>query len=119
MVHTYDPEGKLISTVEPPGADLSLTSAEAARVEALVRSDPRTRDIVNKPGVLFWSGGFAMREPGDPWCDKGSRCIRAVAYIGDGQTTVLHSVVDLMRDEVVYPNYVPSGKKLSEHNEVP
>ena len=116
IVRTYDPEGKIIGTVEPPGADLSLLPEEKARVETLVRSDPRTRDIVDKPGVLFWTGGFVMREPGDLWCDKGSRCIRAIAYIGDGQTTVLHSVVDLMRDEVVYPDYVPSGKKLTEHN---
>jgi hypothetical protein len=60
-----------------------------------------------------------MREPGDRWCDKGSRCIRAIAYMGDGQTTVLHSVVDLMRDQVVYPDYVPSGKKFTDHNKVP
>lgn len=119
IVRTYDPDGRLIGTVEPPGANLSLVPEEKARVETLVRSDPRTSAIVNKPGVLIWTGGFVMREPGDPWCDKGSRCIRAIAYVGDGQTTVLHSVVDLMRDQVVYPDYVPSGKKLSDHNEVP
>lgn len=118
IVRTYDPDGKIIGTVEPPGADLSLLPEEKARVETLVRSDPRTRDIVNQPGVLIWSGGFVMREPGDRWCDKGSRCIRAIAYVGDGQTIMLHSVVDLMRDEVVYPDYVPSARQLSELNKV-
>lgn len=111
IVRTYDPAGKLISTEEPPGADLSLTAAEQARVEALVRADPRTSNIVNKPNVMFWAGGFVMREPGDPYCDRGSRCIRAIAAIDGGDTVVLHSVVDLMSDQVVYPFYVPSAEK--------
>lgn len=111
IVRTYDPQGRLIGTIEPPGADLSLVPEEKARVETLVRTDPRTRAIVDQPGVSIWAGGFVMREPGDRWCDRGSRCIRVIAYTGDGQTTVLHSVVDLMRDEVVYPDYVPSGKE--------
>jgi hypothetical protein len=117
IVRTYDPDGKLISTEEPPGADLSLTDIEKARIEALMRADPRTRDIVNKPGVMLWQGGFVMREPGDPYCDRGSRCIRVIAATDGGNTAILHSVVDLMRDEVVYPDYVPSEKKLSVHQE--
>jgi hypothetical protein len=116
IVRTYDPSGKLISTDEPPGADLSLTPAESARVEALVRADPRTRDIVNKPEVMFWAGGFAVRVPGDPWCDRGSRCIRAIAAVDGGDTAILHSVVDLMTDQVVYPDYQPLGEKLSGNN---
>ncbi|MEZ5462791.1 hypothetical protein [Dokdonella sp.] len=116
IVRTYDPAGKIISEVEPPGADLSLTPAESARVEALVRADPRTRDIVNKPEVMFWAGGFAVRMPGDPWCDRGSRCIRAIAAVDGGNTAILHSVVDLMTDQVVYPDYQPLGEKLSGNN---
>lgn len=114
IVRTFNPDGKLIDTVEPAGADLSLTAVEKARVEALVRADPRTRDIVNQPGIVFWTGGFVMREPGDRWCDRGSRCIRAIAASDDGNNAVLHSVVDLMRDRVVYPGYGPeSGKQAS------
>lgn len=111
IVRTYDPSGRLISTDEPPGADLSLTAAEQARVEALVRMDPRTRGLVNKPEVIFWAGGFAMREPGDRYCDRGSRCIRAIAAVDGGDTVILHSVVDLMTDRVVYPFYSASAKK--------
>lgn len=117
IVRTYDPDGKLIGTVEPAGADLSLTAIEKARVEALLRTDPRTRDIVDKPGVMIWAGGFAMREPGDRWCDRGSRCIRAIAATDNGDTAILHSVVDLMQDEVVYPDYAPSGKNLVGNQE--
>jgi hypothetical protein len=117
IVRTFDPAGKLIGTTEPPGSDLSLTDAEKARVEALVRMDPRTRGIVDKPGVMIWAGGFVMREPGDRWCDGGSRCIRAIAATDGGNMAILHSVVDLMRDEVVYPNYSPSGKNLAANKE--
>jgi hypothetical protein len=111
VVRTYDPAGRLIDTRNPPGADLSLTAPEQARVEALVRSDPRTAPIVNRPGVMFWSGGFVMREPGDAFCDRGSRCIRAIAADDGGNNVVLHSVVDLMSDRVVYPSYEPHGKR--------
>lgn len=111
IVRTFDPAGKLIDKVEPPGSDLSLTAAEKARVEALVRMDPRTRGIVDMPGVMIWAGGFVMREPGDPWCDRGSRCIRAIAATDGGNNAILHSVVDLMRDEVVYPVSPPNGEK--------
>lgn len=114
IVRTYDPEGNLISTDEPPGADLSLTAQEIARIEALMRADPRTRDTVNKPGVMLWQGGFVMREPGDKYCDRGSRCIRVIAATDGGNTAILHSVVDLMSDAVVYPDYLPSEKKLSK-----
>lgn len=111
LVRTYDPAGRLIGTDEPPGAELSLTDAERARVEALVRADPRTRDLVNKPDLKMWAGGFALREPGDPFCDRGSRCIRAISAIDHGDTVILHSVVDLMADRVVYPDYPASREK--------
>ena len=116
IVRTYDPAGKLITTEQPDGADLSLMPAEKARVEALVRADPRVSAIVNQPGVTFWVGGFVMREPGDPYCDRGSRCIRAIAVTDNGNEAILHSVVDLMSDVVVYPFYLPSGRKSASHH---
>ncbi|MBX3692929.1 hypothetical protein [Dokdonella sp.] len=111
VVRMYDPSGALIRTDHPPGADLSLTPPEQGRVEALVRADPRTASIVNRPDVMLWSGGFVMREPGDRYCDRGSRCIRVIAATDGGNDVVLHSVVDLMTDRVVYPSYEPSGKE--------
>lgn len=110
VVRMYDPDGKLIRTEHPPGANLSLTPAEQARVAALVRADPRTRAIVERSDVMFWSGGFVMREPGDRHCDRGSRCIRAIAAVDHGNDVILHSVVDLVTDRVVYPFYTPSGR---------
>jgi hypothetical protein len=116
LVRTFDPSGKLIRTDEPPGADLSLTSIEEARVEALVRSDSRTGAVVNRPDAKLWIGGFVMREPGDPYCDLKSRCIRAITAIDGGNDVILHSVVDLMTDRVVYPFYSPSGSKAASQS---
>lgn len=113
VVRTYDPQGTLILTQTPPGADLSLTAAEQARIETLMRTDPRTSSIVNVPGVMVWSGGFVMREPGDRYCDRGSRCLRAIAAADGGNRVVLHSVVDLMTDRVVYPHYGAAEKTLT------
>lgn len=111
VVRMYDPSGTLIRTDHPPGANLSLTPPEQARVEALVRADPRIAAIANRHDVMLWSGGFVMREPGDRHCDRGSRCIRVIAAADGGNDVVLHSVVDLMSDRVVYPFYEPSGKE--------
>ena len=111
IVRTFDPAGQLLSSVDVAGADLSLTEVERARVETLIRADPRTKNVVNAPDVMLWDGGFVMREPGDRYCDRGSRCIRVIAAIDDGNEAILHSVVDLVSDRVVYPNYVPSDTK--------
>ncbi len=111
IVRTYDPTGKLINSVDVAGADLSLTDVERARIETLIRADPRTKDIVNAPGVMLWDGGFVMREPGDQFCDRGSRCIRVIAATHEGDNAILHSVVDLVADRVVYPSYTSSRNK--------
>lgn len=103
----FDPQGRRISEEVLPGADLSLTPAERRRVEDLVRADPQLAPIINQPGVRVWAGGFVVREPGDPYCDRGSRCVRAIAGANDGNDAVAHAVVDLMTDRVVYPFYSP------------
>ncbi len=117
VVRTYDPTGVLVSEDHPDGADLSLVAEESARVEALLRHDPRTAPVVNRPGVMVWAGGFVMREPGDRFCDRGSRCIRAIAAANNGDDVVLHAVVDLVADRVVYPSYSPGGTSAARHQE--
>ena len=94
VVRTYDPVGKLIGSTDVEGADLSLTDIERARVESLIRTDPRTKDVVNRPDVMLWDGGFVMREPDDKYCDAKSRCIRIIAATHGGDDAILHSVVD-------------------------
>ena len=63
---------------------------------------------IDKPDVVIWAGGFAFRKPGDPYCDRGSRCIHAIAAADHGDTVVAHAIVDLQSDRVVYPFYQPA-----------
>lgn len=102
---TYDPSGKLLQTEDLPGAEMRLTPAEDARVKALVSGYPTLKDVVKRPGVVIWAGGFVLRKPGDRWCDKGTRCIHAIMSTDNGVTAVAHAIVDLQRDRVVYPEY--------------
>ncbi len=105
---TFDADGRLLETKEMVGANLSLTDAEAERARQLVRSQSDLKAIVDKSDVVIWAGGFAFRKPGDPYCDRGSRCIHVIAAADHGDTAVAHAIVDLQSDRVVYPFYQPA-----------
>lgn len=105
---TFDEAGHLLETEEMAGANLTLTDVEVERVRQLVRAQPALKAIVDKPDVLIWAGGFVFRKPGDPYCDRGSRCIHAIAAADHGDTAVAHAIVDLQSDCVVYPFYQPA-----------
>lgn len=105
---TFDVNGHLLKTKEMTGGDLALTEVEGERARHLVRTQPALGPIVNKPDVVIWAGGFAFRKPGDPYCDRGSRCIHVIAAADHGDTAVAHAIVDLQSDRVVYPFYQSS-----------
>lgn len=109
FVRTFDPEGERLDEVVEPGADLSLVPAEQQRVESLLRAEPTLAPVVNRPSVRVWAGGFVFRKPGDPFCDRGSRCVHAIAGANNGEDAIAHAIVDLMTDKVVYPDYKPAG----------
>jgi hypothetical protein len=111
----YDPDGKQMDSQEIGPATVALTGIETARVEALVRADPRVAPIINRPGVKIWRGGFIYIRPGDKHCGEKSRCVRAIAGENEGEDAVSHSIVDLMTDRVVYPFYKPTGAELADH----
>lgn len=102
---TYDLDGKLLQTEDVPGGEMRLTDVENDRVKALVSGYPTLKEIVQRPGVVIWAGGFVWRKPGDRYCDLGTRCIHAILSNDNGVTAVAHAIVDLQRDRVVYPEY--------------
>lgn len=112
---TFDADGHLLETAELTGADLGLTDAERARAEALVRGHPALRELVARPDVVLWVGGFAFRKPGDPYCDRGSRCIHMIAGSDYGTHAIAHAIVDLQSDRVVYPFYQPAEGEPVQH----
>jgi hypothetical protein len=109
---TFDEQGNLLEKKEMVGAELVLTEVEIERVRALVRTHPALRSIVDKPDVVIWAGGFVYRKPGDPHCDRGSRCIHAIAADDHGDNAIAHAIVDLQTDRVVYPFYQPSADEV-------
>jgi hypothetical protein len=114
---TYDMSGKLLLTEDLPGAEMRLTPLENDRVKALVSGYPTLKDIVKQPGVVIWAGGFVLRQPGDRWCDSGTRCIHAILSDDNGVTAVAHAIVDLQRDRVVYPEYdMEQYRKTAKHS---
>lgn len=88
-----------------PNVTLRANPAESARMIELVRSHPQLGPLMRQDDLNIHAGGFVVREAGDPYCDLGSRCLRVIVSRGDGSTPVLHAVVDLVSDRVVYPDY--------------
>jgi hypothetical protein len=105
---TFDAQGKLLETEHLSGADLSLTPLEVERVHQLIHAQPDLKAIAGKSDVVIWGDGFAYREPDDPDCSAGSRCIHAILAADFGNTAVAHAIVDLQSDRVVHPFYHPS-----------
>ncbi len=100
----YDTAGNLQSEDEIPGESLRANPAEEARLHELVRTHPQLGPLMGEPGLHVQTSGFVMREPGDPYCDLGSRCLRYIVSKGDdGSIPHIHAVVDLVSDRVVYP----------------
>lgn len=99
----FDLDGRLLSEDLLPGESLRANPAEEERLEALVRGHPRLGPLMaGRDDLLVHRGGFVVREAGDPWCDLGSRCLRFIVSAGDGSIPVIHAVVDLVSDRVVY-----------------
>ena len=107
---TYDATGKLQDTQDLVNGEMALNEVERERVRALVLGHPSLKSIANAKDVVIWGGGFLWREPGDRYCDRGSRCIHAIIAKDGGLTAVGHAMVDLQTDRVVYPFY--DGSKL-------
>jgi len=92
-----------------PTTTLRANPAETDRLLELVRTHPQLGPKMQAADLFVHGGGFVVRTPGDPYCDIGSRCIRVIVSSGDGSINILHAVVDLMSDRVVYPFYEHSS----------
>lgn len=101
----YDADGVLVSEDEFPAESLRANPAEEARMQELIHTHPQLGPMMNEPGLLVHTGGFVVREPDDPYCGLGSRCLRFIVSKGDGSIPHIHAVVDLVSDRVVHPFY--------------
>lgn len=99
----FDTSGALVAEDLFEAESLHANPAESARVRELVATHPQLGSLLAQPDLHVHAGGFVVREPGDPYCDTGSRCMRFIVSKGDGSQTVIHAIVDLVSDRVVYP----------------
>jgi hypothetical protein len=104
---TSDEQGSRVVEELLPTVTLRANDAESARMIELVRTHPQLGELMRRDDLHVHAGGFVVREPGDPYCDVGSRCLRVIVSSGDGSIPVIHAVVDLVSDRVVYPEYSP------------
>ena len=102
----YDEKGAEFRRTELPGTTISFTDREVELAIALTREDPRLANLFGS-GDMNYYAGFAYREPGDPGCGEGSRCVHVIVSEGDGQRHVAHAIVDLMTRRVVHPQLDP------------
>lgn len=102
----YDENGVEIRRTELPGTTISFTDREVELAIALTREDPRLAGLFQS-GDMNYYAGFAYREPNDPGCGEGSRCVHVIVSEGDGQRHVAHAIVDLMTRRVVHPKLDP------------
>lgn len=73
----------------------------------VVRDDPEFARIFQRFNVVL-EGGFILLEAPDKRCSAGSRCLRVFLLSSDRAGTIRQAVVDLVRREVVYPDFVPA-----------
>jgi len=106
------PDGRLLSDRALPALTLNATDAELAYAVALLREDAAINARFTEDTDIY--GGFSQREPGDPHCDLGSRCIHVIVSRDSGRYKVAHAIVDLQRGRVVDPDYDPELGGIAE-----
>lgn len=112
----FTPQGELMSE-ELLVESLRANPAEKARLNELIRTHPTLGPLMDEPDLLVHAGGFVFRKPEDPFCSKGSRCLRYIVSKGDGSIPHINAVVDLVRDLVVYPYLDESSPALAAGKE--
>jgi hypothetical protein len=73
---------------------------------AFVRGEPSFQRIFQRFDVVL-EGGFVLLETADKRCGPGARCLRVFLLSSDRAGTIRQAVVDLVKREVVYPDFVP------------
>ncbi len=97
-------DGEELLFEDEPFRALRGTDEEQAIAFDRVRKHPQLARSAAIPDAE-WFGGFAYREPGDPYCDAGSRCIHVMVTLDGGVRRIIHAIVDLQTDRVVHPFY--------------
>ncbi len=86
----------------------SPSPEEIAEARDLVRQDPELGRIAARRNAVF-EGGFILEEGRGRRCGPGSRCLQIQLLSPDRAGLVRWTVVDLVKREIAYPVFVPTG----------
>jgi hypothetical protein len=114
---TFDTAGVLIEDVSRPGLTLNATDEELAWAIEVAKADPVVAPRLLADTTFY--GGFGFREPGNPDCDLGSRCIHLIGSRDGGRSKVFHALVDLQTARVVAPDFDPAMGGIEDQSTKP
>ena len=84
------------------------SAEEIAEAQELILRDRELARIVERRSAGF-NGGFLLEEARGMPCGPGSRCIQMQLLTPDHLGLIRWTVVDLVRQRVAYPVYIPKG----------
>ena len=103
---TFNSDGREVGRHRLGAGHPAPSREEIDEAFALVRGEPSFQRIFQRFDVVF-EGGFVLLETPDKRCGPGTRCLRVFLLSSDRAGTIRQVVVDLVRREVVYPDFVP------------
>ena len=104
--YTYDAAGTLLQEEALPHGEPHPSTQDFDDAVALVRADRIIGGMVNRIKAVP-DGGFALAEGEGKPCGPGSRCVHVLWLSPDRMGLVRWTVVDLVKQAIVYPAYVP------------
>jgi len=105
---TYNSEGREVGRQQLGAGHPAPSREEIDEAFSVVRNEPTFERIFQRFNVVL-EGGFILLETPTPdkRCGPGTRCLRVFLLSSDRAGTIRQAVVDLVKREVVYPDFVP------------
>jgi hypothetical protein len=105
----YTLDGRLIWNrrirVNPP----QPTAEEIAEAQGIVRADPELSRVMTRFSAEL-EGGFLAEEKRGGACGPGTRCVLVQVLAPKHGGLVRWTAVDLVKQRIAYPNFVPSER---------
>jgi hypothetical protein len=107
----YNPGGTFYGRRKLTVGLLAPSQEEISEAFDIVRADPELSSLAQQFHCIF-EGGFALEEMKDKPCGPGSRCLRVFLLSSDRVVLVRQVVVNLVKQDVAYNDYVPPARRI-------
>jgi hypothetical protein len=108
----YTLDGKLYGHRGLGAGNPAPSAEEIQEAFDIVRADPEFARIFQRFKVVF-EGGFVLLEDEGAPCGPGSRCLRVFLLSSDRAGTIRQVVVDLVKQDVAYNDFIPQPRRSS------